>query len=67
MAVRNVRVCDVFGATKEVKGYAVELKVYESGQAGETLLEKEVDLSPRGLKRLKKFIERGTTAPDKRS
>lgn len=62
--------CDVFGTAAGVKKYRVE--VHEIvGQAGEEVESKlgriEVDLCPRGLKRLRHFIARGTAPPNKTS
>lgn len=64
MVIMEKRVCDVFGTTKGVDQYCV--KVYRVGVDPEGLRERfaeQVDLSPRGLIRLDKFIRRGMTAP----
>ena len=62
MGTRTVRDCDVYGTTKEIRRFTVEITDIESDPI--TILSGyEVDLSPRALARLRKFIERGVTKP----
>jgi len=60
MATVEKTVCDVFGTANEIKRYHVIV-----GAAGHEPHEVDalIDLSPRGLARLKKFIERGLSKP----
>ena len=60
MVMKNRRECDVFGTTRAVDIYGV--KVHKIGDESDILC-KVVDLSPRGLARLEKFIRRGMRAP----
>ena len=63
MALVTKRQCDVFKTTKNVERYCV--KVCQMGDDDKELAiwREERDLSPHGLKRLKKFIRRGMTPP----
>ena len=61
MSLKEVRHCDVHeNCTKDVYQYKVSVHL---DCAVET--EHFVDLCPRGLKRLLRFVERGVTAPKK--
>lgn len=57
----QAKVCDIYGVTKGVKTYKV--LVTEAAGISEGVIAREIDLSPRGLDRLRRFIERGTTKP----
>ena len=59
MAVKEVMQCDVFGTCKDVMNYSVSVV----DAAGEFDTEYKVDLSPKALNRLLRFIERGVTKP----
>lgn len=63
MATKNVKICDVSGATNKVKTF--RFSVFELHEDGNQMLVPEhavdVDLCPASLKRGLKFIERGTT------
>jgi hypothetical protein len=63
MAVKEVRHCDVFESYKDVENYSVTII---SDEAEETILDVNVDLCPRGLKRLKKFVKDGVTKPSEK-
>ena len=67
MAVKSVRVCDVFNTSKDIETYLVEVSTTCLDEAGseqpKTVKVRRIDLSPRGLARLKRFIERGLTSP----
>lgn len=60
--------CDVFGTCKDVKKYEIVVRELdaETGQWEEWYTSVPLDLSPRGLDRLKKFITRGTTPPSQK-
>ena len=58
--------CDVFGTQRDVNRYRVTIE--KINEKNEPLEEKPtqstiVDMGPRALKRLKGFIERGTSRP----
>lgn len=63
MATTQVRTCDVFGTTKEVARFTVKVLQLDPEIAEPAVFDKQLDLSPRGVARLKKFIERGCTSP----
>lgn len=56
---KKMRVCDVYGTTKDVEQYHVTLARIDGGGDVPGITQ-ELDLSPRALKRLKAFIDRGT-------
>lgn len=67
MATKNTMVCDVFGTYRDVERFMV-LVVPEScegkaldemGAPTDAILVRGLDMSPRAVKRLQKFIERG--------
>ena len=57
--LRERRECDVYGTTKDVRQYRVQILQFEAGQPVVNQGFKVCDLSPRALKRLVNFIERG--------
>ena len=67
MATKSVRVCDVFGTSKEVISYRIEIyaNYTDTGGAQEgwssqnKIFDCDIDLGSRGMKRLMKLIERG--------
>ncbi len=70
MAVVSLRKCDVSGVTTEdVRPFNVTIERNDDGTVSEENLIVQswlIDLSPRSLERLKKFISRGITAPTPR-
>ena len=54
-----MKVCDVYGTTKGVEAYRLQVTKVEVPGDG---IDKTVDLCPRALKRLARFIDRGTRA-----
>ena len=64
MTLKQVRECDVFGTVRDVEKYYITIakSADDTGKVVDAMFE-EVDLSPRGLARLKKFINRGLLPP----
>lgn len=68
MALEMTRKCDVFGTTREVYQYRVEvIRIMEPEEAAEPepVVSCDKDLCPRGVRRLKSFIDRATSPPGK--
>ena len=68
MSLEAVRKCDAFGVFKGVERYRVQVleKTYAPGSSEfvlSSVCSNDVDLSPRGLARLKKCIRHGLTPP----
>lgn len=64
MALVEQRVCDVYGTTKDVKHYRVQLEEVSPDKTLTTAEEVEcMDLSPRAVTRLENWISRGTRPP----
>jgi len=65
MAEVTVKRCDVFGTVKNVKSYVIGVQVAGDWSCGPPdspmVARNEVDLSPRGLKRVCRAIERALT------
>lgn len=65
---QTVRTCDVFGTTKDVRRYTIKVIQIDPVQENDSdvlapPVDCNMDLSMRAVKRLKKFVERGLTAP----
>ena len=56
----QTKMCDVFGGTKDVQTYRV---VVSAGNL-DPVIDRQIDLGPRGLERLRKFVERGVSKPE---
>jgi hypothetical protein len=80
MALRQDRICDVFGGARAAKPYCVTIQRMNDEPAlipdvaaksiaflfgTEVVFTRELDLSRRGLDRLKRFVMRGTEKPNK--
>ena len=66
MALVTKRQCDVFRTTTNVECYRLVLTTLAGDEPVDSDVEEvsaRLDLSPHGLKRLKKFIRRGMTPP----
>lgn len=65
MATETVRTCDVFGTRNNVRRFRVSVReIMPGGElADDAECVHEIDLSPRGLKRLCKQVEKGVTTP----
>lgn len=67
MSLKELRVCDVYGTTKDVQHY--KIIVVESD---ETIIEEDLDLCPRAYGRFRTWLKRGmmppswTTSPKKK-
>lgn len=68
MGLETIARCDVYGTIKDVRRFRIEIiPVDEDGSDVHTdTQEWEVYLGPRGLDRLKNFIERGLARPSDR-
>ena len=70
MATFTGKKCDVTGGVKDVikdvGSYAVYVYLTKDDADDYLVIERDLDLCPAGLRRLVKFIERGTTPPTKR-
>lgn len=70
MAEVTLKRCDVYGTTKGVERYQIrvmlESEVGDSSDMPEGDQWTEVDLSPRGHKRLLHFIDRGIKPPTRK-
>jgi len=63
MAEVTIKQCDVYGSPK-ADSYRVTVTTRQGdGEPDTDIIKKEVDLSPRALARLEKFIEKGVTPP----
>ena len=66
MATQEMKVCDVYGTTKNVKTYRIVVVtpplIVAGIAADDCLIDKALDLCPRAVKRLARFIDRGTRA-----
>lgn len=70
MAEKTVRVCDVFGTVVGVTEYTVTVQPSDNdadGNEAPAAVFRLLDLSPRALKRLLKFIGRGCTSPTRKA
>lgn len=59
MATKEMKVCDVYGTTKNVEPHTITIVAGEEDGA-RIISCYDVDLCPRGFARLLKFIDRGT-------
>lgn len=60
--LKEMRVCDVLGTSKNVKSYRVQVHVADTENGdpqGPPLLDLTADLSPRAVDRLTKWVSRG--------
>lgn len=61
MAVREVRSCDVYGTRKDVQSYQIVIERLNASEGEEALVSSyTIDLCPRALTRLLRFVDRGT-------
>jgi hypothetical protein len=62
----QAKVCDIYGGTKGVQSYQVRIETWDDDpkHAPQEILKRTIDLGPRALERLKKFVERGTAKPE---
>ena len=61
---KTQRVCDVTGGTRKVLPFLIRVQVLDGADdsiPGVAVLNEQVDLAPRGRRRLLSFIERGLT------
>lgn len=65
MSIKPTRICDVFGSTKGVENYRVVISRTGDTEQGDAF-EAELDMCQRALKRLIRFIERGSAPPPPR-
>ena len=65
MSVATVRKCDVFETIHKVSQYRITVTAcLENGDPAEAVeFDQQVDLCPRALKRLCRFVRRGLTPP----
>jgi len=63
MATKEMRICDVTGSVHKVETYEVCVRKVCGDALRETMIERFVDLCPRSLERLGKFINRGCNPP----
>jgi len=66
---RTLSVCDVTGSSKDVRKYRLRLERLDGidlarEDAWHTMSDDKLDLCPRAVKRLQRFIERGITPPN---
>lgn len=60
MATKEVKICDVYGTHKDVETYCVWVARGEGlGEDADALKTCKADLSPRAVKRLIHFVEKG--------
>lgn len=65
MASKQVKTCDIFGGI-HAKSYVIEVREAGKLDVVPPELRIESDLGKRGLKRLKRFLERATTKPNQK-
>ena len=66
MATKEMKVCDIYGTTKEAETYRLSLQRVDVNGKTETDVEVStdvIDLCPRALTRLRSFVKRGLTSP----
>ncbi len=67
MATVTKKQCDVFGTLNNVRSFRIKvLEASEDSDGYVAMRSFDVDMSPRALARLVKFIDRGTTPPSKK-
>lgn len=68
MSLKNLRVCDIFATTHKVSRYRLILTTLADDELTDSDVEEVsvlIDLCPRALIRLKKFVRRGLVPPPK--
>lgn len=71
MSTETVKKCDVFGTIKDVKAIRItiaELVVLDEDQDAKVDVkhQRQVDMCERAVERLFRFLDRGTTPPNKK-